>query len=84
MNMHATDKHGQEWDILLPTPDRLLESLQRRDRLEAAAKNALPFLRDLASSFQGGEEEMMQASLSSTIRELEEALQIEPSDELTL
>ena len=84
MMLNATDNHGQKCDILLPTPDRLLESLQRRDRLEASAKNAIPFLRDLASTFQDGEEEMMQGSLSSTIRELEESLQIDPSDELTL
>jgi len=66
--------NGQKHEILLPTPERMVESCQRRDRMVAAIRDTIPFLRSLADTFQDGEQEMMQASLANKIAELEDLI----------
>ena len=70
MRLEATDKSGMKHEILLPTPERLLESIQRQRKLEAAAKRALDYLTDHGIDLDGEEE-----ALVADIRfDLDEAL----------
>jgi hypothetical protein len=52
-------RNGQKVEILLPTPDRMLESIDRRERLEAAAKRALDYLTDHGTDLDGEDEELV-------------------------
>jgi hypothetical protein len=55
MTMQATI-NGIKHDILLPTPERMVESMQRHDRLYAAAQRALDYLTDHGLDLEGEEE----------------------------
>jgi hypothetical protein len=70
--MQATDKNGIKWDILLLTPERMLESFQRRDRLQATAKRALDYLTDHGIDLEGEEE----AQVADIRLDLENALEV--------
>lgn len=59
MSMIAADKNGMKNEILLPTPERMLESIQRQRRIEAAAQRALEYLTDHGIDLEGEQEELV-------------------------